>query len=98
MMVCWHVDDLKVSHVDPRENTRFGDWLSETYNVTAVAHQGAVHDYLGMIFKFSLKEKVMINMIVYLLLTHGAHIHKACCSALAYDIPQNLFTPLLKCK
>jgi hypothetical protein len=25
MMVCWHVDDLKVSHMDPRENTRFGD-------------------------------------------------------------------------
>jgi hypothetical protein len=26
MMVCWHVDNLKVSQVDPRENTRFGDW------------------------------------------------------------------------
>jgi hypothetical protein len=23
MMVCWHVDDLKVSHVDPREKTMF---------------------------------------------------------------------------
>ena len=25
MMVCWHVDDLKVSHVDPKENTRYED-------------------------------------------------------------------------
>jgi hypothetical protein len=23
MMVCWHVDNLKVSHMDPKENTRF---------------------------------------------------------------------------
>jgi hypothetical protein len=38
MTVCWHVDDLKVSHVDSKENTRFVDWLSETYGVTVVAH------------------------------------------------------------
>jgi hypothetical protein len=66
MTMCWHVDDLKVSHVDPRENTRFGDWLSETYGVMVVAHQGAVHNYLGMIFDFSVKEKVMINIIEYI--------------------------------
>jgi hypothetical protein len=41
MMVCWHVDDLKVSHVDPKEKTRFGDWLSEMYSVPVMAHQGA---------------------------------------------------------
>ncbi len=57
MMVCWHVDNLKVSHVNPRENTGFGDWLSETYSVTVVAHQGAVHEYLGMIFYFSVKKR-----------------------------------------
>jgi hypothetical protein len=63
MMVCWHVDDLKVSQVDPKENTTFRGWLSETYGVMVVAHQGAVHDYLGKIFDFSVKGKVMINMI-----------------------------------
>jgi hypothetical protein len=66
MMVRWHVDNLKVSQVDPKENTRFGDWLSETYGLTVVAHQGAVHDYLGMIFDFSVKGKVMINMIKHI--------------------------------
>ncbi len=30
MTVCWHVDDLKVSHIDPDEVTKFGDWLSKT--------------------------------------------------------------------
>jgi hypothetical protein len=66
MTVCWHVDNLKVSHVDLKENTRFGDWLSETYGVMVVAHRGAVHNYLGMIFDFSVKGKVMINMIEYI--------------------------------
>jgi hypothetical protein len=66
MTMCWHVDDLKVSHVDPREDTRFGDWLSETCGVMIVAHQGAVHNYLGMIFNFSVKGQVIINMIKYI--------------------------------
>jgi hypothetical protein len=34
LTVCWHVDNLKVSHMDPIENTRFGNWLSETYGMT----------------------------------------------------------------
>ncbi len=67
MTVCWHVDDLKVSDMDPRENTRFGDWLSEIHGVMVLAHQGAVHDYLGMIFDFSVKEKVMVNIIEYII-------------------------------
>ncbi len=25
MMVCWHMDNLKVLHLDQKENTRFGD-------------------------------------------------------------------------
>ncbi len=45
-----------MSHVDPQKNTRFGDWLSETHGMMVMAHQGAVHDYLGMIFNFSVKK------------------------------------------
>jgi hypothetical protein len=66
MTVCWHVDDLKVSHVDPKEVRKFGKWLSKTYGVSVATHRGKVHDYLGMIFDFSEKGKVMINMIEYL--------------------------------
>jgi hypothetical protein len=66
MTVCWHVDDPIVSHVDPRENARFGDWLSETYSMVVVAHQGVVRDYLEMILDFSVEEKVMINMNEYI--------------------------------
>ena len=66
MTVCWHVDDLKVSQIDPNEITKFGEWLSETYGVSVATHRGKVHDYLGMIFDFSSKGKVMIHMIEYI--------------------------------
>jgi hypothetical protein len=65
MTVCWHVDDLNVSHLDPGEVTIFGEWFSATYGVTVATHQGKVHDYLGMIFDYS-EKGMMINMIEYI--------------------------------
>ena len=56
MTVCWHVDDLKVSHVDPGEVTKFGQWLSTTYGIAVTEHRGKVHDYLGMILDFPLMD------------------------------------------
>ncbi len=38
MTVCWHVDDLKVSHMEPEEVTKFGNWLSKTYGVSVATH------------------------------------------------------------
>jgi hypothetical protein len=52
LTVCWHVDDLKVSHVDPAIITRFGEWLNTTYGISVVSHRGKVHDYLGMILDY----------------------------------------------
>ena len=66
MNVCWHVDDLKPSHVDPKVSTEFGEWLSATYGVLVVSHRGKVHDYLGMIMDFLQEGKVMVNMIEYI--------------------------------
>ncbi len=66
MNVCWHVDDLKVSHIDPNEVTIFGNWLSKTYGVTVAAHCGKAHNYLGMIFDFSKEGKVVVNMVEYI--------------------------------
>ncbi len=64
--VCWHVNNLKLSHVDPKVNTEFGEWLSATYGVSVVSHRGKVHDYLGMIMDFLQEGKVMVNMIEYI--------------------------------
>ena len=38
MTVCWHVDDLKVSHVDPLEVMKFGQWLNAIFGVTVAEH------------------------------------------------------------
>jgi hypothetical protein len=55
-----------VSHEDPQKVTAFREWLSETYRISVVLHGGKVHDYLGMIFDYSLKGKVMVNMMDYI--------------------------------
>jgi hypothetical protein len=67
MAVCLHVDDMKVSHCDPAQVIIFGEWLSRKYGVAVVAtHRGKVHDYLGMIFDFLAKGKVMVTMMEYI--------------------------------
>jgi hypothetical protein len=66
MTVCWHVDDLKVSHCDPAQVTIFREWLSKKYEVAVATHQGKVHNYLGMIFDFSVKGKAMVIMMEYI--------------------------------
>jgi hypothetical protein len=67
MTVCWHVDDLKVSHVDVCEVTKFGEWLSAEYGIAVVTHRGKVHDYLGMILDYSCDDgNVIVNMAEYI--------------------------------
>jgi hypothetical protein len=66
MTVCWHVDDLKVSHVDPAGVTKFGQWLSATYGIAVAEHRGKVHDYLGMMLDFTLEGHVIVNMADYI--------------------------------
>jgi hypothetical protein len=65
MTVIWHVDDLKVSHVDAFELTKFASYLSSIYGGLAV-HQGKKHDYLGMDLDYSEQGKVGVSMIPYL--------------------------------
>ena len=31
LTVCWHVDDLKSSHIDPKVNEKFLQWSIETF-------------------------------------------------------------------
>jgi hypothetical protein len=67
IIVCWHMYALKVSHINPQEITKFKDWLSATYRVSVATHHGKVHGYLGVvIFDFSTKGKVMVNMVEYI--------------------------------
>ena len=67
MTVVWHVDDLKVSHVDAREVEKFVQQMEETFgqeNPLTVSW-GQVHDYLGMTLDFHTKGEVQISMEDY---------------------------------
>jgi hypothetical protein len=38
MTVCWHVDNLKVSHCDSNQVTIFEEWLSKKYGIAVATH------------------------------------------------------------
>ena len=68
MSVVWHVDDLKVSHVDGKEVDKFIMQMEETFGADAplsVSH-GKIHDYLGMNLNFRVKGEVRIDMEHYI--------------------------------
>ena len=65
----WHVDDLKVSHVDAGVVTRMFVWLQKTYEClfdnglgAMKLKRGKIHEYLGMQLDFSVAGQVKITM------------------------------------
>ena len=66
MKVFWYVDDLKVSHKDKFEITRFATYLNDIYGWLWASH-GKVHNYLGMTLDYSDKGKLQVLMIPYLI-------------------------------
>ena len=66
--VRFHVDDLMSSHVDPKVNDDFENWLNEMYgNYSKVKSvRGPTHDFLGVIYDFSEPGKVKLDMIDYI--------------------------------
>ena len=68
LTVVWHVDDLKVSHVDAKVVDEFVQQMDETFGqeTPLTVSQGQVHDYLGMTLDFRTKGEVQINMKHYI--------------------------------
>ena len=68
MTVVWHVNDLKVSHIDTREVEKFVQQMEETFgkDTPLTVSHGQVHDYLGMTLDFHNKGEVHINMEHYI--------------------------------
>src|SRR5210317_1489638 len=69
MTTLFHVDDMKVSHMDHQEISIFINWLKSKYEVDGLnklkATRGKVHDFLGMKLDFSKSGKVIIDMKEY---------------------------------
>jgi Reverse transcriptase (RNA-dependent DNA polymerase) len=66
--ILWHVDDLKISHVDPAVVDEIIAQLSDEFGCVAPlsVHRGKQHDYLGMQLDFSTPSKIRITMIDYI--------------------------------
>ena len=69
MTIAWHVDDLKVTHVDSKEVDKFVEWIRDQYEDPEIGKvkisRGKVHDYLGMVLDFTIPGNVQINMKKY---------------------------------
>ena len=67
--IVWHVDDLKVSHIDSKVNDDFIKWVDELYGDDEIgrvkATRGLKHDYLRMLLDYTMKGKIKIDMKYY---------------------------------
>jgi hypothetical protein len=65
--ILWHVDDLKISHIDSTVVDQILVDLNERYGEDAplTVTRGKLHDYLGMTIDFSMDGKVQIRMDDY---------------------------------
>ena len=63
MTVIWHVDDLKISHMDSNEVIKCIEHFKKIYSNRMTVHCGKVHEYLGMDLDFSSAKVLKIGMI-----------------------------------
>ena len=65
--IIWHVDDLKISHVDEKVVSEVIEQIAGVFGAEAplTINRGKVHDYLGMNLDFSIAGKVTIGMQNY---------------------------------
>jgi hypothetical protein len=64
--LAWHVDDIKMSHKDPKEVSKVIAWLKSIYGDNMHVSRGLVHDYLGMTLDYATKGEVKVTMADYL--------------------------------
>ena len=67
MMILWHVNDVKLSHVDLKVNDSFINWLKREYSQISnvKSSRGKKHDYFGMTLDYSVEGEVKVDMINY---------------------------------
>ena len=66
--ILWHVDDIKISHVNSDVVTEIINKLQHEFGKEApiTVTRGKKHEYLGMEFNFSIPGKVIITMVNYI--------------------------------
>ena len=68
MTVVWHMDNLKVSHMEAKEVEKFIKQMEETFgkDTPLSVSCGKIHDYLEMTLDFRNKGEVQIDMEHYI--------------------------------
>ncbi|KAG7373146.1 reverse transcriptase RNA-dependent DNA polymerase [Nitzschia inconspicua] len=68
LTITWHVDDLKVSHMQPSVVTEFMDWVKKMYGQIGEVKitRGKVHEYLGMKLIYNSDGSMTIDMSDYI--------------------------------
>ena len=67
-MIRFHVDDVMLSHINPKVNDNIDEWLQAKYGEHGKikeAHRGKVHNYLGMIFEYEDEGIVKVDISSY---------------------------------
>jgi hypothetical protein len=72
-LICFHVDDCKLSHRGSRANDNIIDWLRREYKSIfedgsgiMTVSRGRVHKYLGMTLDYTVRGRVNISMFDYI--------------------------------
>ena len=67
LTICWHVDNLKSSHINPKVNNKFLQWIKGMFRPLCEVKmtEGPLHDYLGMTLDYSVPGQVSIDMSHY---------------------------------
>ena len=65
MTVFWQADDLKVSHVDHKEVTKFMKYLQGIYKELKIP-RWKLHDYIGMALNFWTPGDLRVTMVDYI--------------------------------
>ena len=67
LTICWDVDNLKSSHINPKVNNEFLRWIKDTFGQLREVKPtlGLLHNYLGMTLDYSVTGQVSINMSHY---------------------------------
>ena len=62
MTFFWYVDNLKLSHVEPKEDNKLMEWL-QGINGELKITRGKVHKYLGMKLDFWTPGELRVTML-----------------------------------
>jgi hypothetical protein len=101
MTICWHVDDLKASHVKSKVMDKMIKYLRQEYESifedgsgAMVVSRGKIHKYLGMKLDYTVRGQVQISMFEYVdeILTAFNKAEPNGAGTKSSAAPDNLFT------